>query len=54
MTELEGHFEIVSLVGTISEYGSHIHISIADEEGKMVINNFYNLKVWRSSSDGCK
>ena len=30
----EGHFEIVSLVGTISVNGSHLHISISDEQGK--------------------
>jgi predicted DNA-binding protein with PD1-like motif len=29
-----GHFEIVSLVGTLSENGSHIHISISDSTGK--------------------
>jgi uncharacterized protein len=31
-----GHFEIVSLVGTVSIHGSHIHISIADENGHMI------------------
>lgn len=29
-----GHFEIVSLVGTLSENGSHIHISVSDSTGK--------------------
>ncbi|MCX6319945.1 MAG: DNA-binding protein [Bacteroidetes bacterium] len=29
-----GHFEIVSLVGTLSTQGSHIHISISDSTGK--------------------
>lgn len=29
-----GHFEIVSLVGTLSTNGSHIHISISDSTGK--------------------
>ncbi len=29
-----GHFEIISLVGTISINGSHIHISISDGTGK--------------------
>ncbi|MBK9463413.1 MAG: DNA-binding protein [Chitinophagaceae bacterium] len=29
-----GHFEIISLVGTISINGSHIHISISDSTGK--------------------
>jgi len=30
----EGHFEIVSLTGTVSTNGSHIHISISDSTGK--------------------
>jgi uncharacterized protein len=33
-TMLKGHFEIVSLVGTFSDSSSHIHLSVADEEGK--------------------
>lgn len=32
----EGHFEIVSLVGTISTNGTHLHMSISDSEGKVV------------------
>lgn len=30
----EGYFEIVSLSGTVSVKGSHIHISISDNTGK--------------------
>lgn len=30
----EGHFEIVSLSGTVSINGSHIHLSISDSTGK--------------------
>lgn len=33
-SELDGNFEIVSLTGTVSIHGSHLHISIADEEGR--------------------
>jgi predicted DNA-binding protein with PD1-like motif len=29
-----GHFEIVSLVGTVSVNGSHLHISFSDSTGK--------------------
>lgn len=29
----EGHFEIVSLTGTVSTNGSHLHISISDNTG---------------------
>jgi predicted DNA-binding protein with PD1-like motif len=32
----KGHFEIVSLVGTLSVNGSHIHLSIADSTGKTI------------------
>lgn len=32
----EGHFEIVSLSGTVSENGSHIHLSISDSTGKTI------------------
>lgn len=31
---LRGHFEIVSLTGTLSKHGSHYHIAIANEEGR--------------------
>ena len=31
---LKGKFEIVSLTGTLSETGSHLHISISDEKGQ--------------------
>jgi len=33
-TVLEGHFEVTSLVGTLSETGSHLHITVADGEGR--------------------
>ncbi|NDV22312.1 PPC domain-containing DNA-binding protein [Desulfovibrio sp. JC022] len=33
-TELNGHFEIVSLTGVLSCHGSHFHIAISDQEGK--------------------
>jgi predicted DNA-binding protein with PD1-like motif len=35
-TEYEGHFEIVSLAGTVSIYGSHLHISVSDGDGKTI------------------
>lgn len=31
-----GHFEIVSLTGTVSINGSHIHMSISDSTGKTI------------------
>ena len=35
-SQAEGHFEIVSLTGTISLHGSHLHMSISDETGRTV------------------
>lgn len=31
-----GHFEIVSLTGTVSVNGSHLHLSISDNTGKTI------------------
>src|SRR6478609_1901438 len=31
-----GHFEIVSLTGTVSVNGSHLHISVSDNAGKTI------------------
>lgn len=37
-------YEIVSLVGTISEFGKpHIHISLADNKGHMVGGKLYKF-----------
>ena len=33
-TEYRGPFEIVSLVGTLSTHGSHLHLSVADGTGR--------------------
>jgi len=35
-SEYDGHFEIVSMTGTVSIYGSHLHISVSDENGKTI------------------
>jgi len=35
-TEYEGHFEIVSLTGTVSVHGSHLHIAVSDGDGVTV------------------
>ena len=35
-SQWHGHFEIVSLVGTLSTNGSHLHLSVADSTGKML------------------
>ena len=35
-TTLRGHFEIVSLVGTLDSKGGHLHLSIADNTGRTI------------------
>ena len=35
-SEYDGHFEIVSMTGTVSLHGSHLHISISDGDGNMI------------------
>lgn len=35
-TELMGKFEIISLNGTLATEGIHLHIAIADQEGKII------------------
>jgi hypothetical protein len=35
-SEYDGPFEIVSMTGTVSFHGSHLHISISDENGKTI------------------
>jgi len=37
-----GHFEIVSLSGTLSTNGSHLHISISDGTGKTIGGHLLN------------
>jgi uncharacterized protein len=35
-TSCEGHFEIVSLTGTVAVAGTHLHISISDGDGRTI------------------
>lgn len=35
-TQLKGFFEIVSLVGTVSINGNHLHLSMSDSTGKTI------------------
>ena len=39
-SEYEGPFEIVSITGTVSIHGSHIHISISDGDGRTIGGHF--------------
>jgi len=36
----DGPFEIVSITGTVSIHGSHLHISFADQDGKTTGGHF--------------
>lgn len=38
--EFEEYFEIVSLTGTLSIHGSHLHISISDRNGRTIGGHF--------------
>jgi predicted DNA-binding protein with PD1-like motif len=40
-----GHFEIVSLVGTVSIHGSHMHISISDDAGRTIGGHLLNENI---------
>lgn len=33
-SEETGYFEIVSITGTVSIHGSHLHVSVSDEQGR--------------------
>ena len=36
LNDYERHFEILSLNGTVSTHGSHLHISISDGDGRTI------------------
>ena len=39
-TTLAGYFEIVSLTGTLSVHGSHLHLSVSAEDGRTIGGHF--------------
>ena len=39
-SEYKGPFEIVSITGTLSVHGSHLHISISDGDGRTIGGHF--------------
>ena len=39
-TKYHGPFEIVSITGTVSTHGSHLHLSISDSEGTTIGGHF--------------
>lgn len=40
ISEYQGPFEIVSITGTVSVHGSHLHISISDGDGRTIGGHF--------------
>ncbi|MBL0358796.1 MAG: DNA-binding protein [Chitinophagaceae bacterium] len=46
-----GHFEIVSLTGTVSVNGSHIHISISDSTGKTIGGHLLDNNIVYSTAE---
>ena len=47
--ELSDRFEIVSLVGTMCEDGAHLHISLADEEGKVIGGHLLSASIFTTA-----
>lgn len=41
-TTWRGHFEIVSLVGTLSTHGSHLHLAVSDSTGRTLGGHLVN------------
>jgi uncharacterized protein len=41
-TKDSGHFEIVSVTGTVSVHGSHLHMSISDSTGRTIGGHLLN------------
>jgi len=48
-TRLEGPFEIVSLTGTLSPDGDHLHIALGDKDGKTVSGHFVSGHVYTTA-----
>jgi uncharacterized protein len=49
-SEYKGPFEIVSITGTVSVHGSHLHISISDGTGKTIGGHFeFGCKIYTTA-----
>ncbi len=51
--EKEGEFEIVSMTGTLSEDGVHVHISVSDHEGKTIGGHLKNGCIIYTTAEVC-
>jgi uncharacterized protein len=50
-TRLIGKFEIVSLTGTVSPDGVHLHVSVSDHEGKTIGGHLVNGSLIRTTAE---
>lgn len=48
-TRLEGPFEIVSLTGTLSPDGDHLHIALGDKDGHTISGHFVSGHVYTTA-----
>lgn len=48
---LKGDFEIVSLVGTLSPAGSHLHMAVSDEEGRTTGGHLKEGNIIRTTAE---
>lgn len=51
--EKAGRFEIVSVTGTLSTTGVHIHISVSDEEGNTIGGHLKNGCIVNTTAEIC-
>lgn len=51
--EKEGQFEIVSITGTLSENGVHIHISVSDEKGNTIGGHLKDGCIVNTTAEVC-
>lgn len=51
MLERIGEFEIVSITGTVSENGSHIHVAVSDETGTTLGGHLKNGCIIRTTAE---
>ena len=51
--EKDGEFEIVSLMGTLSEDGIHLHISVSDNDGNTIGGHLKNGCIINTTAEIC-
>ena len=51
LIDLAGAFEIVSLMGTLSRDGAHLHATLSDEEGRVVAGHVGSGCIVRTTAE---